>query len=197
MNLRSYLRGIGLGILVSSALFISIGFNKKSDLTDTEIKARAKELGMTEKTVLSDLSEEEIDSVKQIEETVEESTEEIVEESTEEIVEESIGETVEESIEESSEQSEANETAGHTEAIEYVEIDPSVNESVENISIIVNKGDGSGTVSSKLREAGLIEDADEFDHFLMENGYDRKITTGEHKIPSNATREQMAKILCN
>ncbi len=189
MNLRSYLRGIGLGILVSSALFISIGFNKKSDLTDTEIKARAKELGMTEKTVLSDLSEEENDSVKQIEETVEESTEEIVEES--------IGETVEESIEESSEQSEANETAGHTEAIEYVEIDPSVNESVENISIIVNKGDGSGTVSSKLREAGLIEDADEFDHFLMENGYDRKITTGEHKIPSNATREQMAKILCN
>ena len=49
MNLKSYLRGIGIGILVTCAVFIISGAgDKKPDMSDDMIKARAKELGMVE-----------------------------------------------------------------------------------------------------------------------------------------------------
>ena len=184
MKLRFYLRGIGLGILVSSALFISVGFNKKSDMTNAEIKARAKELGMTEKTVLSDLSlEDETESI-----TVD--TEEDLTKDAEETTTDTEYTTVE-STEKLSEEPQTDST------IEYTEIEPTDNETTKSVVIVVNKGDGSGTVSSKLYEAGLIDNAKEFDHYLMQNGYDRRITAGSHEIPSDSTMEQLAEILCN
>ena len=53
MKLRYYLRGLGLGILVTAAFFIAS--NSKDTMTDAEVKARAKELGMIENTVLAEL----------------------------------------------------------------------------------------------------------------------------------------------
>ena len=184
MKLRFYLRGIGLGILVSSALFISIGFNKKSDMTNADIKARAKELGMTEKTVLSDLSSE--DETKSI--TVD--TEDDLTKDAEETTTDAEYTTVE-STEEPSEEPQTDST------IDYSEVEPTDNETTKSVEIVVNKGEGSGTVSSKLYEAGLIDNAKEFDHYLMQNGFDRRITAGSHEIPSDSTMEQLAKILCN
>ncbi len=194
MKLRFYLRGIGLGILVSSALFISIGFNKKSDMTDAEIKARAKELGMTEKTVLSDLSSEyETESI-----TV--NSEECLTKESEKTTTD-IEVTTVESEEENLEEPQKDTTIEYTEIeptdSELTDSEPTENETTKNIVIVVNKGDGSGTVSGKLYEAGLIENAKDFDHYLMQNGYDRRITAGSHEIPTGSTMEQLAKILCN
>ena len=50
MKLRMYLRGLGLGMIVA-ALVLSFGLkDNKKTLTDSEIKARARELGMVEET---------------------------------------------------------------------------------------------------------------------------------------------------
>ena len=53
MRLKSYLRGIGIGILVTAAIFLVSGGGKSdSSLTDEQIKERARELGMTEQITL-------------------------------------------------------------------------------------------------------------------------------------------------
>ncbi len=47
MKLKYYLRGLGLGILVST-LILSAGLRGRTEMTDDEIRARARSLGMTE-----------------------------------------------------------------------------------------------------------------------------------------------------
>ncbi|MGN0156432.1 MAG: hypothetical protein ACI39N_04235 [Lachnospiraceae bacterium] len=180
MKLRYYLRGLGIGILVTAALFLSMKDSAKP-MTDAQVIARAKELGMIENPVLSDL-ETETESDEQ-EETITESS--VPQETVPETTETEAESTAEESTE--AESTEAESTAEET-------IEPSQAEST--VIIVVNKGDGSDTVSRKLYEAGLVEDAKTFDRYLMQNGYDRKIAAGSHEIPVNASDKEIAEILC-
>ncbi len=62
-------------------------------------------------------------------------------------------------------------------------------------SITVSRGDGSHTVAKKLADAGVVSSADNFDQFLCENGYDKKLRTGTFRIPAGADDEQIAKII--
>ncbi len=83
-------------------------------------------------------------------------------------------------------------------------VEQSVSESVESIAdagqqtvdtavtIQVVKGDGSGTVARKLQNAGLIDNASEFDAYLMQHGYDKKIRIGTVKIEAGATWMEIA-----
>ena len=53
MNIRNYLKGIGVGIIVASLVLIIAGkFNNKA-MTDDDVIKRAKELGMVESTTLT------------------------------------------------------------------------------------------------------------------------------------------------
>lgn len=58
MERKYYLRGLGLGIAVT-AVIMGIALSGNRSMTDSEIKARAKELGMVENTVLSNAGSEE------------------------------------------------------------------------------------------------------------------------------------------
>ena len=90
---------------------------------------------------------------------------------------------------------EAEETINATE--ESKQEDNIKEEVVENYTIIkVEKGNGSEIVSRRLYEAGLVESAVEYNQFLVKNGYDRRLSVGNHEIPSGATHEEMARILC-
>ena len=53
MELKYYLRGLGVGIAVA-AIIMGIALSGDQTMTDTEIIARAKELGMVENTVLAE-----------------------------------------------------------------------------------------------------------------------------------------------
>ena len=55
MKLKWYLRGIGIGVIVT-ALILHFALNGKNGLTDDEVRARARELGMMDNAVLSSLS---------------------------------------------------------------------------------------------------------------------------------------------
>jgi len=204
MKIRYYLRGLGLGILVT-AIFFMISGKSSQTMSDEMIKARAKELGMSESVVLSELPvkeettlleeeempEETITVVAETEETLveesvaEESNEKVVEEITEEVAEEVAIETEEEIAEE------------FTQAEPVTETEVQIAENTEPIVIVVNRGEGSDTVSGRLQEAGLVADAHEYDKYLMANGYDKRIGVGNHTIPAGATWEDIAKILCN
>ena len=66
---------------------------------------------------------------------------------------------------------------------------------VETVTILIVRGDSSYTVSRRLEEAGLIENARDYDTYLVDNGYSKTIRTGTYKIPVNATWEEIAKII--
>lgn len=57
MERKSFFRGLGVGIIVT-AIIMGIMASRNKAMTDQEIIARAKELGMVENTVLSEMNEE-------------------------------------------------------------------------------------------------------------------------------------------
>lgn len=69
-------------------------------------------------------------------------------------------------------------------------------ESVEKMVLVtIKSGDSSVAVSRKVAEAGLAESAAEYDAYLCQNGYDKKLAVGVHEIPADATDEEIARIL--
>lgn len=73
--------------------------------------------------------------------------------------------------------------------------DTEVKEPDDTITIVIAKGDSSLAAAIKLQSAGLVESAFEFDAFLMQHGYDKRINTGTKKISKNDTWEVMAEKL--
>lgn len=65
----------------------------------------------------------------------------------------------------------------------------------ETVQITVYGGEGSQAVARKLKDAGLIEDASAYDKFLCSNGYDKKICTGRHTLPVDASEKEIAEII--
>ncbi|MCR5120240.1 MAG: hypothetical protein K6B44_11575 [Lachnospiraceae bacterium] len=65
----------------------------------------------------------------------------------------------------------------------------------DTIEISVTPGDSSYTVAKRLADAGAVPSAAEFDEFLCKNGYDRKISTGMHKIPAHTSYKRIGEIL--
>lgn len=63
------------------------------------------------------------------------------------------------------------------------------------VSIVIEPGTDSYAISKTLAEAGLVEDAGEFDRFLCDNLYSRKIVDGTYEIPAGTGEEEIAKII--
>lgn len=198
-----------MGVLVTA--FLMAMLNPPEKLTDAQIKQRAAALGMVEEKYLSEVSQGEAKEPLK-EESAPKSAEEIP---AEEIPEANSGEAPIEEASEDENSGEENpkepnsqegdvqkpdtptETEEPTENITAEDNAPAAPEAVENyIVITIERGNGSDTVSRKLFEAGLIDSAAEYDKYLMANGYDRKLSIGNHEIPVGATEEEMAKILC-
>ena len=190
MKLRYYMRGLGIGILVTAILMGVTLDGKTEKLTDEEIIARAQALGMEKKyesMVLSETAPEtEPEAVSENEpESGIPKTEEVA---SEEIVSEEIA--PEETGTEMAPEIEVIEETSDEEAETVAEEEPA-----ETLQITVKGGDGSQTVARKLAEAGLVEDAKAYDKYLCNNGYDKRICTGTHTIPVGASEEEIAKII--
>ena len=57
---------------------------------------------------------------------------------------------------------------------------------------MIASGDDSGTVARKLYNAGLIENAAEYDAFLMQHGYDKRLSTGTKTINVTDSWQEIA-----
>lgn len=62
----------------------------------------------------------------------------------------------------------------------------------DTITIVISQGDDSGTVARKLYSAGLVENAAEFDAFLIQHGYDKKMRAGTKSISKGAPWQDIA-----
>jgi len=225
MKLRYYLRGIGLGIIVAAAICMCASLrNKGTEMTDAEIKARAEELGMIDsRTTLINASGSEDVSVIASPDEGEYATvspediaipvaEEVTLEPTDDESAPDAAETTEgaDAAEpaEGSDEATEKEAAAKDEANASTDADNAKQESSadevkeeksevkgEIVAIVVDKGNGSDTVARRLADAGLVANASEYDKYLMENGYDRRIAVGTHKIPKGSSNEEIAKLL--
>ena len=211
MKLRSYLRGLGIGIIVT-ALLMGISL-KKPEMSDEEIKAKAKQLGMVESTTLAEEAEkqlmqmekENIETKENIENTVDKETEDM-DKPSEEISENKENTPLEEKLEEEllgireSGDDEENPAEENPAEVSKTEENPAEEnngegENVENYTLEIKSGDSSVSVSKKLVQLGLITDANEYDKYLCANGYDKKICVGTYEINSGASYEEIAKII--
>lgn len=164
MKLKYFMRGLGSGIIMTTLVLTLT----KTSPTDDEVMRRAAELGMViESDIIADhkLNEEEV--VESSQEELQEK-EEIKEETNEEIkekIKEKIKEETQEELEE---------------------------KSAEYKDVYIEKGMYSHVVSQILQDRGIVEDAKDFDHFLIENGYQRRIQTGTYSLSAEMSYDELA-----
>lgn len=205
MKLKYYLRGLGIGIVVTALL---MGYSNKNRAAEPKAEVATEE---TAGDLLADRNGEA-------------TTEEVIEQSTVEnvTVETDSAETSEE---ESSQEETASELESSTQEAETITETESVTEteteSVQTeettdkkeqtqssmeadagnallqttIEINIVRGDDSGTVARKLQNAGMVESATEYDAYLMQHGYDKKIRVGKVEIPVDATWQEIAEYI--
>lgn len=218
MNLKYYLRGLGVGIVVTS-LILGIGLgSRKETLSNEEIKERARELGMVEESITvaeaaaqkeEEAQEAEVTAAPVPEENAESDAEPIVnaepEVSSEPAVSTGAAPEASEKPNVSAASEPAASTAAEAGATPEAGVKPVADEAEEDngtapekeiVDITINPGEGSYVISQKLEQSGLIDDAAEYDAYLCDNGFHTKLRAGVHKIPMGSTREEIAKLLC-
>jgi hypothetical protein len=181
MKFKYFLRGLGFGIVFASIICLTAYQNHTSEtLTDEAIIQRAKELGMVEKedtvaTLLENQNNTEKDTDNSVSDTSEDTSEEkMTETNTTEEKETTEAETTEVSLKSSTEENGTSESAAAKEDSEST--------TEKTVTITIERGSSSYPVCQKLQEAGMIEDASEFDTYLVENGYADRIRVGEHTL---------------
>lgn len=207
MKLKYYLRGLGIGILITTVILSLAGIGRKN-MTDEEVVKRAKELGMVESTLLSDLPDQtKAEEVRPTEPETSLQPETSEQENSAEPEagpgpETSEQETLEPETLEPEVSPEPEETASTPEtpvAPEETPVSPEDGNpdtsAGETVTLVIGRGESSTTVSKNLKKAGIVEDAAAFDRFLCNNGYDKKIITGTYEIPYGASEEEIAKII--
>ena len=178
MKLKYYLRGLGIGILVTAVIMGVTQGSRKETLSDREIRERAAALGMVEPgNSLADLEAAETPAATEIPEAIETPV--------------------------ATEIPEAIETPAATEALAATpEVTarptqkPAEEEEGSSYTFEIQAGDSSYQVAYRLQQAGLVADARDFDNYLCSKEYDRKLKTGSYEIPETATEEEISEILC-
>lgn len=179
MKLKYYLRGLGIGVLVTTIILAIALNNKPMELTDAQIKERAKQLGMVEETT---------SEVKTTKETKPETTKPEAD-----ATKETQAETTTKATQpETTKVTQAETTQEQTTQAQQAADRP---EAGTRISIEIGAYDWSNHVAQKLEEAGLVESASQFDQYLIDNGYEAKIRSGKHTFTMGAGYEELAKEL--
>lgn len=203
MKLKYYLRGLGIGMIVT-ALILGISFSNRQDqtsqiMTDDQIRERAAELGMVDSSELT-LAALQNSEKQPTEGTPEETTQTQEQNNIEAEPETTVPAETQATVEpettqepEATTEPEPEKTAGPETTAE-----PEVTEApqrTQTASITIQRGDDSGSASRRLYEAGLVENAKAFDNYLCNNGYSRSINPGTYEIAPGTSEEEIAKII--
>ena len=233
MERKYYLRGLGIGIAVT-AIIMGVVLPDKRTMTNDEIIARAKELGLVENTVLSNTgnsndsqksdADDRVDVADQLQDDLttagsvsdrDSEMEDAVVKENGDAADEAEGETASEANNEGQENADSENAAseenrepgdviGEEEQKDTTVREENNNRTENNDEIItsgsvkvitVNNGDSSYTVAKKLEGVGVVTSAQNFDTFLCQNGYDKRLRTGTFSIPADASDEQIARIV--
>ncbi|MBR6401745.1 MAG: hypothetical protein IKS48_00010 [Eubacterium sp.] len=188
MNRKYMLRGIGIGIIIGALVMYS------ASMTFGEKKPSAKADAASVTTEVTTKVTTEVTTAAKTEATTETKTTEVASgddattaSDTEAVTEEKTTEkkTTEEKT---TEKKEEKTTEAKTEATTEQTSD-------EVVTITVEPGMGSEDVAALLKDAGLIDDAAAFDQWLIDNGYESRLSVGSFEIMRGSTNEEIAKAL--
>lgn len=212
MNRKSYLKGLGIGIVVTALIFIvSSQFNNKT-MSDDDVIKRAKELGMIESTTLTvnaDLKDNVSDEGNKVPDNNNQNN--VKDDSSDSNTKIADKNDKNDEVKENKESDDMKVNSGDSDNNEVTNDSPDENENdnkdepaddskesntEEYVIVSVVGGQGSETISSSVQKVGLIEDASDFNSYLCQNGYDKKLRVGNHEIPAGADYETIAKKLC-
>lgn len=188
MNFKYFLRGLGAGIIFTAIIMLAAYMtNGKYKMSDEDIIRKAEALGMVtteENPIVKDTSSEN-DTAEP--DTVEDKTEDKTE-------------TIKPDIDISEASSTESTTTENNDTEEPEgEPDGTTTESVDTelviATITVQAGMGSYEVAVLLENAGIIDDASDFDSYLIKNGYATQIRIKSQEFNSNMSYEEIAKKL--
>lgn len=197
MKLKYYLRGLGIGIIVTTLVLMVAFSGKKEKLSDQEIMQRAEQLGM----VMADAGQTETEP--ETETGTEENTGTEAQPDTEQDVQNTEAGT-EGNTDENTETASEPETEPQTEAAAEpaAQEDTTGNvvgevkqETSGEVAFTVKSGESSDTVAFNLYKAGLVDDATAFNRYMISKGYDSRLRTGDFKIRSGASYDEILKVL--
>lgn len=197
MKLKYYMRGLGIGIILTT-LILTIS-NPKERLSDSEIMKRAEVLGMEMKADSTESLTEALDNIKP---TVE---------PTESVQEPSVTPSGSPEPSDSAKVSiTPTPTTAPTSAPEpsptpkpiptpIVEATPSVKapdetanpHGSEEITFTVKSGMSSGQVAALLVEKGLVDNAEDFNKYIVKVGKASIIRVGTYTLPKDTTYQEI------
>ena len=215
MRAKYFLKGMGIGVTVTALIFtIAFALNPPT-LSDDEVIARAKVLGMVE----SDEMEEEQDAMASGEATESEETgesaetgevtgeqettesEETSDAAPEDKTSESTGDDEKKSEKNTDKKSDDNtdEKTADNEGYKTTDTVGDTSEAAETpgdtVEFSVHSGEDSSAVAARLHKAGIISDPTDFDTYLSTNGYDTRIHPGTYNIPAGSSYEAIARAI--
>lgn len=187
MKLKYYLRGLGIGIIITT-IILSIASGKDSkSMSDEEVVARASELGM----VMEEKNDGLFGANTESTETEETQTSQTKEARTE----------VKETETQETESKETESRESETEVKETESGEPQTEEKqteeteVETYTLVVQPGEVCRNVCEKLAAAGIVDDAEVLRKYLSEKNIADFISVGTYEVPMNASMEDIAAIL--
>ena len=209
MNVKSYLKGIGVGMIVASLILIIAGNMNK--VSDEDVIARAKELGYVQSTSVS--QPEVVDNTssnteqKKIEDSDKVESTENNDANTDNAKADdkatdvnTNNENAEDKAYDANADSSTTETANTTNDTTFSDdSDKTADNNAtysETVKVEIKSGMSSESAALAVKNAGLVESDTEFNKYLCSEGYDKRLRVGSFEIPKDADFETIAKSLC-
>ena len=191
MKLKYYLRGLGVGIVVT-AVILTIANHLGNKMSDEDIIKRAAKLGMVMK------EDESLFPPTEPETTTPEPTRPSTAEQETTAVKAAEQETtaVKPAEPETTTPEPTTPVPTEPETTTPVPAEPQTSGIViHTATITVTSGMYSEAVSQKLEEAGIVKNWREFNEYLTSNGYSERLQTGTHSFNSEMGYNEIAEIL--
>lgn len=178
MKVKYFLRGLGIGILVTTLLlFVGARKNVQESMTDEQIMQRAKQLGMLRKDEVSDYKmDQNLDNIK---ETINASA--------------SPEPTKKAEVSEKENQEKAEPSVSPEK--KPVKKKEEKKKEVQTISIKIEPGMVSQSIARYLFQKNVVGSAADFNTYMQEHNVTGKLRAGEFEIPIDATYEEIVEII--
>lgn len=192
MKLKYYLRGMGIGVIITT-LILMIAFHLHQDdlLSDAQICERAEQLGMVMPESLPEhdkLSDQLSDAGSQTEQK-EPAADVLTDEKSD------VTDTVSQKKEDQKQAEESKADASDKKKNETKADKTPKKEVVEQVELSIVGGEYSADVCKKLKDAGLIDNVEDFNRYLSDGGYDSLIQPGTYVIPVGADYDTIIRLI--
>ena len=194
MKLKYYLRGLAVGILVTT-IILAISFSQtKKELSDQEVINRAKQLGMVmaDSGKIEDYREDTQTETGQSEQG---ETEENVTGDTQNGAEDNEGVTGDNGTVTGDNEGGIGDNEGGTADNGTGTEDAGSDTEGKMVTFVISNGQFGRQISESLKKEGLVDDAEAFMKYLGETGKSEGILPGTYEIPMGSTYEEIVKIL--